>query len=65
MMTEGDCTEDTVVGAIAKNYAGRELGSSVYDPVFVLASVMEWAGIIRNYRGYIELSVEYRQKLNG
>ena len=62
---EGDCTEDTVVGAIAKNYAGKEPGSSVYDPVFVLTSVMEWAGIIHNDRGYIELSPEYCQKLNG
>lgn len=59
----GDCTEDTLVGAIAKNYAGKKEGESVYDPVFVLAAVLEWAGIARNERGYLELTPEYRRLL--
>lgn len=61
---DGDCTEDTVVGAIAKNYSGKSIGDSVYDPVFVLTSILEWAGIIHNGRGYIELVADYREKLN-
>lgn len=59
----GDCTEDTVVGAIGKNYAGKHTGDSVYDPVFVLASILEWANIAHNRRGFIELTTDYRLKL--
>lgn len=60
----GDCTLDTVVGAIGKNYAGKSLGSSVFDPVFVLAAILEWAGIAHNERGYLALTAEYRAKLD-
>jgi hypothetical protein len=59
----GDCTEDTVIGAISINYAGKSIGSSVFDPVFVLVAVLEWAGIAHNRRGYIELTSQYRMKL--
>lgn len=60
---EGNCTEDTVVGTIAKNYAGKKNGDSIFDPVFVLAAVLDWAGIAHNERGYIELTASYRMKL--
>lgn len=50
-----NCDNATVVGVIAKNYSGKKDGESIYDPVFVLVSVIEWAGIIVNKRGYIEL----------
>ena len=60
---EGNCTEDTVVGALAKNYEGQRIGESVFDPVFVLAAVLDWAGIAHNERGYIELTASYRMKL--
>lgn len=59
----GDCTEDTVVGAIALNYAGKNIGDSVFDPVFVLVAVLEWANIAHNRRGYIELTQDYRLRL--
>ena len=54
------CEETTVVGAIAKYYAGKREGESVYDPVFVMASVLEWADIAHNERGYLELTASYR-----
>ena len=54
------CEETTVVGAIAKYYAGKHEGDSVFDPVFVMASVLEWAGIVHNQRGYLELTANYR-----
>ena len=54
------CEENTVVGAIAKYYAGKREGESVYDPVFVMASVLEWADIAHNERGYLELTASYR-----
>ena len=49
------CEETTVVGAIAK-YRGRKVGESVFDPVFVMAAVLEWAGVAQNGRGELILS---------
>ena len=59
----GNCTEDTVVGAIGKNYAGKSKGDSVFDPVFVLSAVLDWAGIAHNERGYLSLTAEYQSGL--
>ncbi len=59
-----DCDETTVVGAVAARYAGKKYGDSVYDPVFVLAAVLEWAGIATNERGEIVLTASYRGKLS-
>ena len=58
----GECTEDTVAGVIAKEYFGKQVGESSFDPVFVLAAVLDWAGIAHNCRGYLELTAEYRLK---
>ena len=60
---EPECDETTVVGAIAYNYAGKTKGSAVFDPVFALAAILEWAGIASNERGMIELSPSYRSAL--
>lgn len=56
----GKCTPDTVLGAIAIQYFQKSLGASTLDPVFVLAAVLDWVGIAKNCRGYIELTPEYR-----
>ena len=61
----GECTEDTVVGCIAKDYAGKKEGMSVFDPVFVLSAILDWAGIVHNGRGYLELTAEYQAKAAG
>lgn len=55
----GKCTEDTIVGYIAINYSKKEYGNSAYDPVFVLAAILDWAGIAKNCRGYVQLCEEY------
>lgn len=60
---EAGCEEDTVAGAILKNYYGKNPGESGIDPVFVLASVLEWADIAHNGRGYLELTASYRRRL--
>ncbi len=60
---EKDCEETTVVGAIGKEYSGKSLGEYVFDPVFFLAAVLEWAGIAHNERGYLELTADYKAKL--
>ncbi|MBQ1209042.1 MAG: hypothetical protein IIX64_01050 [Bacteroidales bacterium] len=54
------CEETTVVGAIAKYYAGKRDGESVFDPVFAMAAILEWADIAHNERGYLELTANYR-----
>ena len=59
----GDCTLDTVVGTIGKIYSQKNIGDSVFDPVFVFAAILEWANIAKNCRGYIELTADYRLKL--
>ncbi|MBQ3481593.1 MAG: DUF2089 domain-containing protein [Oscillospiraceae bacterium] len=60
---EAECDETTVVGAIAYNYAGKKTGSSVFDPVFALAAVLDWAEIASNERGEIVLTASYRNTL--
>lgn len=60
---EGDCGEATVVGAIAKNYAGKSYGDSVFDPVFALAAVLDWADIASNMPGELVLKPAYLSKL--
>lgn len=55
---EAGCEETTVVGAIAKS-RGYGVGESVYDPVFVMAAILEWAGIAKNGRGELVLNPEY------
>lgn len=57
---EAGCEENTVVGAIAKS-RGRKVGDSVFDPVFVMAAILEWAGIAENGRGELILTSEYRR----
>lgn len=60
---EPDCDETTVVGAIAYNYAHKKAGTSVFDPVFVLAAILEWAGIADNERGELVLTSTYQEIL--
>ena len=60
---DSNCDETTVVGAIAYNYAGKETGASVFDPVFILAAVLDWAGIASNQRGELVLTADYQEKL--
>ena len=60
---ESDCDEHTVVGAVAKYYSGKQDGESVFDPVFVLAAVLEWADIANNERGELVLTQTYKNML--
>ncbi len=59
---EDGCEENTIAGAILKNYFGVKPGGSGLDPAFVMIGVLEWAGIAKNQRGYVELTAEYRAK---
>lgn len=57
------CDDSTIVGYIGKHYSHKSQGDSVFDPVFVLAAVLDWANIARNCRGYVELTPEYQARL--
>ena len=51
----GKCGAETIMYQIATQYYGKTIGESTFDPVFVLAAMLEWAGIAENGRGYIRL----------
>lgn len=55
------CDETSVAGAIGYHYFHAEMGDAIYDPVFVLAAVLEWAGIATNGRGELILTSSYRE----
>ncbi len=59
---EPDCDETTVVGAVGYYRQGKK-GKAVYDPVFVLAAILEWADIAKNERGELVLTAGYQEKL--
>ena len=56
---ESNCDHTTIVGAVALD-RGYTVGNSVFDPVFVLAAILEWAGIANNERGELVLTQQYR-----
>lgn len=60
---EPNCDDSTVVGYIGKHYSGKAYGDSVFDPVFVFAAVLEWAGIATNGRGELLLTASYMAQL--
>ena len=59
---EPGCEENTIAGTILL-FLGKKPGESGLDPVFIFAAVLDWAGIARNERGYLELTAEYLAKL--
>lgn len=61
---EPDCDETTVAGILGYRYFHAKSGESILDPVFVLAAVLEWAGIAGNERGELVLTDRYREICN-
>lgn len=57
------CDSLTVAGTIGEKYFHKQSGDSILDPVFIIASILDWAGIAENCRGYIELTSEYKSKI--
>ena len=51
----GKCGAETVMYQIATQYYGKRIGESTFDPLFVLAAMLEWAGIAENGWGYLKL----------
>lgn len=42
----------------------KKTGTSVFDPVFALAAILEWAGIANNERGELVLTASYQEILH-
>lgn len=57
------CDSSTVAGTIGEHYFHKQNGESILDPVFIIASILDWAGIAENCRGYIKLTPEYKSKI--
>ena len=53
---------NTVAGAVLL-FQGKKPGESGLDPTFILAAVLDWAGIATNGRGEIALTASYRSRL--
>lgn len=56
------CEENTVAGTVLL-FQGKKPGESGLDPTFILAAVLDWAGIATNGRGEIALTASYRSLL--
>lgn len=51
----GKCGEETVMYQIATRYYEKKVGEFSFDPLFVLAAMLEWAGIAENGWGFLRL----------
>ena len=51
----GKCGSETVMYQIATLYYGKKTGESTFDPLFVLAAILEWGEIAENGWGYLKL----------
>ena len=52
--------DTTVAGYLATHFFKKKTGDTTVDPSFLLFGIMEWAGIISNNRGFVELTPPYR-----
>lgn len=52
---QGKCSSDTVCYCIATKYYGHKDDESTFDPVFIIAAILDMTGICENSRGYLRL----------
>lgn len=55
----GNCTCDTVTYEISTKYFEKSEGESVFYTTFVIAAIMDWAGIAYNRRKYMTLKPSF------
>lgn len=58
------CEENTVAGAILKNYYHKKPGETAFSPDFIVVAILEWAGIIKSGWGYVELTQKTKEDLD-
>lgn len=60
---EKNCEADTVAGCIGFEYLKKNAGEAILDPVYILAAILDWAGIAHNKHGFIELTAAYKERI--
>jgi hypothetical protein len=48
-----NCDMDTAIGILGYKYYNKNDGESLFEPMHVIAAVLDWAGVAKNERGYI------------
>ena len=51
----GKCSKNTLAYYVATECFGKSDGESSYDPIFVISSILDAAGICKNEYGYISI----------
>ncbi|WP_336990067.1 DUF2089 family protein [Bacillus infantis] len=54
---------DSVEGYIAHKVHGIQIGETAFGPGFVIAAILDWAGICRNERGYVTLNHTFLKEI--
>lgn len=54
-----DLPLDSVEGYIAHKVHGAQIGETAFGPGFVIAAILNWAGICRNERGYLTINPSF------
>lgn len=52
---KGKFSSDTISYQIATQYWGKVDGETSFDSLFIIAAILEWAGLVENGRGYLRL----------
>ena len=60
---EKGCEADTIAGCIGFEYFKKSAGESFIDPVYIIAAILDWAGIAYNKHGFIELTAAYKERI--
>lgn len=58
-----DLPLDSVEGYIAHKVHGVQIGETAFGPGFVIAAVLDWAGICNNERGYLTINPIFKNEL--
>lgn len=60
-----DLPLDSVEGYIAHKVHGAQIGETAFGPGFVIAAVLDWAGICHNERGYLTINMSFQNEIRG
>lgn len=58
-----DLPIDSVEGYIAYKVHGGQIGETAFGPGFVIAAVLDWAGICNNERGYLTINPIFKSEM--
>jgi hypothetical protein len=58
-----DLPLDSVEGYIAHKVHGAQFGETAFGPGFVIAAILDWAGICHNERGYLTINPSFMSEI--